>query len=225
MRAAQLLLLTLAAQAGDNSWQTLDQWLEITGRAFPSQSWTIEDGCLKALANPEGMQDLRTAGTYRSFDLRFEWKIAKGANSGVKYLVQRTDRWQRPGRTGYEARARGLEYQLLDDGANPDAKNGPSRITAALYSIYPPQKHLPVEPEVWHQSRILVDGDHVEHWLDGVKMLEFDLKQPEVAAALRSLRTKNGRQPGLEVLHESPISLQNHGGGVWFRKLQVRRLP
>ena len=206
------------------TWQPLDRWLEVTGCPFPTESWTIVDGCLEAVANPNGMQDLRTVDTYRSFDLRFEWKIAKGANSGVKYLVQRTDRWQRPGETGFQARARGLEYQILDDAANPDAKNGTSRMTAALYSIYPPVRHL-ADTDVWHRSRILVDGDHVEHWLDDVKMLEYDLKQPEVAAALRSLRTQNGKQPGLEVLHESPISLQNHGGGVWFHKLQVRRLP
>ena len=64
-----------------------------------------------------------------------------------------------------------------------------------------------------------------ESWTIVDGCLEYDLKQPEVAAALRSLRTQNGKQPGLEVLHESPISLQNHGGGVWFRRLQVRRLP
>src|ERR1039458_4889815 len=63
-------------------------WLEATGLAFPTTAWTVEDGCLKGFLNRDGIQDIRTVGSYRSFELQFEWKILKDSNSGVKYLVQ-----------------------------------------------------------------------------------------------------------------------------------------
>ena len=203
---------------------TPDGWLEVTGRPFPTTSWTIEDGCLKAFPNPDGNQDIRTAGTFASFDFSFEWKIARGGKSGVKYLVQQTDRWQRKGEKGFSARARGLEYQLTDDEINDDALSGPARATAALYNIFPPLKPMPARAGVFHRSRIRVDGDRVEHWLDGAKVLEFNLSGTKVSAALANLATRNGKEPATRVRRESFISLQNHNSEIWFRKLEIRRL-
>jgi hypothetical protein len=193
-------------------------WLEVTGLPFPTTSWTIENGCLKALQNPDGIQDIRTAGTYRSFELQFEWKIARNGNSGVKYLVQKTDRWQRKGEKGFQARARGLEYQLTDDSTSAEAKVEPSRGTASLYSYIAPATKVSAAPEVFHQSRIVVKGDHVEHWLNGVKVLSFELSQPELAEAFRKLKA-----PPV-VNRDTTISLQNHSTDVWFRNIKVRRL-
>ncbi len=184
-------------------WRNLaaGSWLEVTGRPFPVSSWVVEDGCLKALTNnAEGMQDLRTRETYRSFEFEFEWKLDPGANSGVKYLVQKTDRWQRNGETGFQARARGLEYQLIDDETNPDARNGPSRGTGALYSILAPVRKPPQGTGAWHRSRIVLKGDRVEHWLDDARVLAFDLSQPEVAAALKKMKG-NG-----DIVRVSPLS-------------------
>ncbi|MBS1871797.1 MAG: DUF1080 domain-containing protein [Acidobacteria bacterium] len=221
MRRALLAAALIAGGAHAQQWidLTAGSWIEITGRPFPVASWKVEDGAFTALPNnAEGMQDLRTRETFRWFELEFEWKIDKGANSGVKYLIQKTDRWRKEGETGYQARARGLEYQILDDETNPDAKNGPSRGTGALYSYLAPDRKGPAATGVWHRSRIMLKDGHAEHWLDGAKILEFDLAQPVVAAALKKLRGSD------DIVLKTSISLQNHGGGVTFRAVRVRRL-
>lgn len=87
-------------------------WLEVTGKPFPSNCWTIENGSLKALVRTDGFQDIRTAETFRSFDLQFDWMLKADGNSGVKYLIQNVDEWTN--QAGRQARARGLEYQLAE---------------------------------------------------------------------------------------------------------------
>jgi hypothetical protein len=192
-------------------------WSEVTGLPFPA-SWKIEDGCLKAIPNPQDMQDIRTADKFKSFELQFEWKLARGGNSGVKYLVQKTDRWQRRNESGWQARARGFEYQIVDDNNNKDALSAKTRVTASLYSYLAPAKHMPLDLNLFHKSRILRNGNHVEHWLDGEKVLQFELTDPIVKAALHSI----GK---IDVpMNESFISLQNHDSDVWFRSLKIRRL-
>src|SRR5215467_13601532 len=114
--------LTDAERAG--GWRllfdgkTTDGWLEVTGKPFPSNCWTIEDGSLKSIVRTDGAQDIRTTDSFRSFDLQFDWKLLAGGNSGVKYLVQRVDEWNN--KAGRQARARGIEYQLADE-RHPDA--------------------------------------------------------------------------------------------------------
>src|SRR5207247_1821936 len=83
-------------------------WQEVSGLPFPITTWTIEDGCLRALDPGTGIQDIRTEATFRSFEFQFDWKVPPDGNSGVKYLVQRTDRWNN--KNGLQSRARGLEY-------------------------------------------------------------------------------------------------------------------
>lgn len=191
-------------------------WLEVTGLPFPTTSWTVEEGCLKGFPNPDGIQDIRTVDVYGSFDLRFEWKILKGGNSGVKYLVQRTDRWQRKGEAGFQARARGLEYQIVDE-ENSDGVDL-KRKTGALYSALAPSNSVVRPPGKFNESRILVQRDRVEHWLNGVRVLAFDLAQPDVLRLLRENRRSD------DTVRVSPICLQNHGTPVWFRNLKIRRL-
>lgn len=209
-------LLLLAA-----GWQPLFDgvstkgWLEVTGKPFPAGSWVVEDGCLKAVQNPGGMQDIRTLETYESFDLEFEWKILKSGNSGVKYLVQRTDRWTNA--KGLQARARGAEYQLVDDTAGEGVAD-PTRVTGSLYSVYAPEIRASRPPGEWNQSRIVVRGDTVEHWLNGKQVLRYELREPKVVELLHHLRK------GDDAVRASPICLQNHGTPVWFRNLRIRRL-
>lgn len=189
-------------------------WLEVTGRPFPAESWVVEDGCLKAIPNPAGIQDIRTVETFDSFELQFEWKILKAGNSGVKYLVQKTDRWTNA--KGLQARARGLEYQLVDD-ANGEGSD-PTRLTGALYSVLAPKAQTSKPPGEWNHSRLVVRSDWVEHWLNDTLVLEYRLDQPEVMALLRLHRK------GDDVVRTSPICLQNHGTPAWFRGLRIRRL-
>jgi Domain of Unknown Function (DUF1080) len=221
LRVTMLCLsVTLALGAADD-WRTLFDgkssagWLEITGKPFPA-TWTIEDGCLKTSPKPGGMQDIRTVEVFRSFELEFDWKLLADGNSGVKYLVQKVDEWTN--KDGRQARARGLEYQLADD-HNPDAASDPTRVAAALYSVIAPVPKITPRIGEFNHSRLVVNGTHVEHWLNGTKVVEFSTGDPAVQKQLRTQRGKDG-----ELLEEGPISLQNHSSEVWFRGIRVRRL-
>lgn len=208
-------LFLLAAWISLFDGRTAQGWLEITGAPFPITSWTIRDGCLKTVPNPNGNQDIRTASRFRNFEFVFEWKLAPHGNSGVKYLIQKTDRWRRRGETGFQARARGLEYQLSDDGHGKEAFD-PTRAAAALYSALAPTARATRPAGEWNEGRILVNGNHVEHWLNGVRVLRFELDRPKVVELRRHI---GGAQAA-----ESPISLQNHNSEAWFRNLRIRLL-
>ncbi len=194
-------------------------WEEVSGKPFPTHSWAVEGGCLKALVRTDGFQDIHTIDSFRSFELEFDWKLLKDGNSGVKYLIQRNDEWVN--QEGRQARARGLEYQLADD-HNDDAASDPSRVTASLYSVLAPTVHVPFAIGEFNHSRLVVRGDRVEHWLNGKKVLEFPITQPNVSRQLLSMRPKD--QPEAPLRKESPISLQNHSSETWFRNIKIRAL-
>ena len=230
------LLLTLAAIAQENpnqlssqelaeGWillfdgETTKDWLEVTGKPFPKSSWRVDNGCLQAVDSGNGLQDLRTVREFgMSYEFQFDWKIAKGSNSGVKYHLQRVDEWTNA--EGRQARARGFEYQLFDDAADPTHDR--TKITGSLYEEIAPSES-PARPigEFNHSLLRLKDG-HVEHWLNGVKVVAFDFSSREGQLAVtRSL----GKKPKPVSAPGSFVSLQNHGTPVWFRSLKVHRLP
>jgi 3-keto-disaccharide hydrolase len=200
--------------------ETTAGWVEVTGKPFPSNCWTIEDGSLKALVRTDGFQDIRTGESFGSFELEFDWKILKNGNSGVKYLIQNIDEWTN--QAGRQARARGLEYQLADD-TNEDAAFSPRQVAGALYSLIAPEPRIPPRIGAFNHSRIVVDGTHVEHWLDGRKVVEFDTGAPEVEKLLRSNLPK-GSPADRPLVRRSPISLQNHSSEAWFRNIKLRPL-
>jgi hypothetical protein len=200
--------------------KTTAGWEEITGKPFPANCWTVEDGSLKALVRSDGFQDIRTNDSFRSFDLQFDWKILKGGNSGVKYLIQKVDEWTNA--AGRQARARGLEYQLADD-ADPDAASDPRRVAASLYSLIAPAPRIPPKIGEFNRSRLVVRGKHVEHWLNGTKVVEFDTGSAEVQKLLRS-NLPTGLAPNAPLKDAGPISLQNHSSEVWFRDIKIRAL-
>lgn len=188
--------------------RTTEGWLEITGKPFPSHCWTVEDGSLKALVRRDGFQDIRTVDSFRSFDLQFDWKLLPDGNSGVKYFIGKVDEWTNA--AGRQARARGLEYQLAGD-TNLDAASDPRRVAGSLYSLIAPVPRVPPKIGAFNHSRLLVNGHHVEHWLNGVKVVEFETGGlPE------------GSAPKVD---RSPISLQNHSSETWFRNIKIRVLP
>jgi hypothetical protein len=218
-----LLGAAIVLPAADGPWQSLFDgrttagWQEVTGKAFPTACWRIEDGCLMAFVAPGGAQDIRTVDTYRSFDLEFEWKIGPKGNSGVKYLLQKVDEWTNP--KGRQARARGLEYQLADD-ANEEV-NDPTRAAASLYSQIAPSPRVKPAIGEFNRSRIVVRGTHVEHWLNGKKVVEFETGGAAAQALFRGLLPKGGAP---QFPAGSPISLQNHGTEAWFRNIRIRQL-
>jgi hypothetical protein len=220
-----VFLATQLAAAQDQPWHSLFDgstskgWVEVTGKPFPAHSWAIEDGCLKGLVRTDGFEDIRTAETFKSFELQFEWKLAKLGNSGVKYLIQRVDDWTN--KEGRQVRARGLEYQLVDLDS-PDASD-PTRITGALYSLLAPA-NANWRIAVFNDSRLIVHGDHVEHWLNGTRVLSYETTNPAVQSALRKMLPKEAG-PNTPLVKESSISFQNHSSEVWFRNIKIRALP
>jgi hypothetical protein len=192
--------------------KTTEGWLEVTGKPFPANCWTIENGCLKAIPRKNGFQDIRTVESFREFELEFDWMLKADGNSGVKYLVQKVDEWVN--QEGRQARARGMEYQLADD-HNEDAASAASRVAGSLYSVIAPVPKIAPKIAEFNHSRIVVQGGVVEHWLNGTRVVRYEIAAPEVQKHLRDLRKDDGK-----IVLESPISLQNHSSETWFRSVK-----
>ena len=177
--------------------------------------WKVENGMLTINSNgagdTKGQRDLITDATYEQFDLRWEWKISQGGNSGVKYFVLED-----------ENSAIGHEYQVIDDERHPDAKIGPHRQTAALYDVFPAHDR-PLKPAgEWNTSEVIVKGKHVTHILNGKTVLEYDLESPELKAAIAKSKFKDIARFGK--LQPGHILVQDHGDQVWYRKIEIKNL-
>lgn len=234
--AAALLLAVWGASAADPNQLTAEErragwrllfdgrttagWVEVTGKPFPSNCWRVEDGSLKALVRTGGFQDIRTRESFHWFELQFDWKLLKAGNSGVKYLIQRMDEWTNA--AGRQARARGLEYQLADD-ANADVGSDPTRVAGALYSLIAPSPRVMPRIGEFNHSLLVVRPGHVEHWLNGTKIVEFDPASAVVRKLLQGDLPK-GSPADAPLTDSSPISLQNHSSEAWFRNIKLRVL-
>ena len=185
-------------------------WRAFGKPGFPEQGWTVKDGWLTHVAKGGG-GDIITDRLFTDFELRFEWRISSGGNSGVKYFID-------------EARkaAIGHEYQLIDDAAHPDAKIGPKRQTAALYDAIPARSPKVKPAGQINQSAILVKGDAVEHWLNGDCVLKYRIGSPELATAKAASKFKG--EPKWGTRFPTPIPLQDHSDAVEFRDIRIREL-
>jgi hypothetical protein len=210
--------VTLAAQSAPGEralfdGKTTKGWRSFKKSTFPDHGWIVQDGWLKKLAkgnNPNGGGDIITADTFDNFDLQFEWKVMEGANSGVKYLVTED-------RSGPVAH----EYQIIDDARHADALIGPHRQTAALYDAIPAPASKPLKPagEI-NSGRIVVNGMHVEHWLNGVKVVEYELWTPDWERRVRESKFKD--YPKYGRARRGHIGLQDHGDQAAFRNIKIR---
>ncbi|MDF1559171.1 MAG: DUF1080 domain-containing protein [Bacteroidales bacterium] len=195
---------------------TLDQW-----RLYNSEgtgSWGIEDGCLAADGTgSDSTGYIVTRKEYANFDLVFDWKIAPEGNSGVMYHVVESDRFHTPYLTG-------PEYQLIDD-INWPGELEEWQKTGADYAMYlpnPEKKKLNPAGE-WNNSRILFDNGHVEYWLNGEKIVEFEAWTPEWFELKNSGKWAGAPEYGLAAT--GFISLQDHGSKAWFKNMKIRELP
>jgi hypothetical protein len=187
-------------------------WRSFGKQSFPEKAWVVSDGWLHCLGKAGG--DIMTDAEYNNFELQWEWKQAPAGNSGVKYFISEI----RDAPIGHE-------YQMIDEEREPDAKLADGkRITAAFYDVLAPALKPPTKPpgEI-NQSRILVRGNHVEHWLNGQKVLEYECGSEALKAAIAESKFKNTPDFGNKI--KGHILLQNHHSEVWFRNIKIRELP
>ncbi len=214
-QAAEASANHLTPKEKAQGWQLLfdgtstEAWRGFGEDSFPKSGWKVEDGWLHCLGTDGG--DVITRAEYDQFELEWDWKISPAGNSGVKYFV--LDKGKS---------AIGHEYQMLDDALNPDAKLADGkRVTASFYDVLAPQVQPVTKPigEVNH-SRILVKGNHVEHWLNGVKVLEYECGSDAIKTAVANSKFKN--VAGFSDVTKAHILLQDHHSEVWFGNIKIR---
>ncbi len=180
--------------------QAAEEWVAADGSEFPSHSWKRTADGFQAIGGLKTFQEIKTVRLFEDVEFEFEWKMLAEGNSGVKYQLERWDKWQPKGETGFHIRARGPEMQLVDDASNLDARKGPLKQCGALYDKIPAAHPAKVLIGEFNTAKLVIQGMKVEHWINGERLVEYELKQ---------------RKP-------SAIALQNHACGVWFRNLRFR---
>ena len=215
--------------------RTLTGWRGVGYDTVPTAHWLVVNGAIMKIASKDVPRvadgrplvggDLMTVDSFANFELMFEWKVTPGANSGVKYNVSEAMSMAQGGagtQGGPTHSALGFEYQVLDDDRHEDAKI-PSHRAGALYDLVAPndKKHLRPVGE-WNQSRIVFRGNHGEHWLNGQKVVEFDLGTTRMDSLLAASKYKT--IPGFGLKRTGHIVLQDHGDEVYYRSIKVRPL-
>jgi hypothetical protein len=202
--------------------QTTQGWRSVRAPDFPAKGWVVRDGALCVLApgggEGAGGGDIITVDKYSNFELKADFRITPGCNSGIKIFVD-------PELNKGPGTSIGLEYQILDDALNPDAKQGRdgNRTMGSLYDLYPPAADKHVKPVgEWNSARIVSSGPHVEHWLNGQKILEYTRFTPEFRQRVKESKFK--AWPNFGELREGHILLQDHGSEVSFRNIKIRIL-
>ncbi len=188
--------------------KTTRGWRGFRKDAMPA-GWQVVRGALVRVA-PAG--DIITQEQFDDFELRFQWRISLGGNSGVFYHVSEDEPYV--WRTG-------PEYQILDNRLHPDGQN-PLTSAAACYALYAPVRDVTRPVGLWNDARIVVRGGHVEHWLNGVKVVEYDLGSDDFRS--RVAHSKFATMPKFAAYRRGHIALQDHGDKVWYRNIRIRRL-
>ncbi|WP_235298856.1 3-keto-disaccharide hydrolase [Portibacter marinus] len=207
--------------------ETTEGWRGAKLDEFPEKGWKMEDGILTVLssggAESANGGDIVTIKEYSDFELELDFKISKGANSGIKYFVD-------PELNKGEGSAIGLEFQILDDENHPDAKEGKNgnRTVGSLYDLIRADNYSEANRgskrfnggDQWNRARILVKDGQVEHWLNGIKVVSFDRHSQLFKALVEKSKYENwenfGRIPSGHLL------LQDHGDEVSFKNIKVR---
>lgn len=186
------------------------------GEGFPEKAWVIDQGALKTQPRSAGGQvvDLITVEKFKDFELELEWKVTPGGNSGVMYRVA-----ELPNGPAWFT---GPEMQILDDDKHGDGKN-PKTSAGALYALIAPNAKKKLKPVgEFNVAKVIFKNNHVEHWLNGEKVVEFTWGSPEVKALAAESKFKD--KPRFMAEPEGHIVFQHHGEEFWVRNIRVRKL-
>jgi Domain of Unknown Function (DUF1080) len=201
-------------QAADSGWHSLfdgrtaDQWRAYRGDSLPA-GWQVIDG---ALTRVDSAGDIVTREEFQDFELALEWKVEPGGNSGIFYRVAEAPEldavWQS-----------GPEFQVLDDARHPDGRRAETS-AGACYGLYPAPRGVVRPAGEWNQARIVVRGAHVEHWLNGQRIVAYELGSRDWEKRVRHSKfatmPRYGREP------RGHIALQDHGDRVAYRNIRIR---
>jgi hypothetical protein len=198
--------------------RTAAGWRGAKQAAFPAAGWTMADGVL-TLVGTKGGDSIMTEELFGAFEFQCEFHVTPGANSGIKYLV-----------SALVPAPNGVEYQILDDEKHRDAKLGKdgNRTLASAYDLITRGKMpsgLAIVPRVneWQHARIVATADgRVQHWLNGIKVVDYNRRSPEFAALVAASKYVN--IPGFGLADKGAIYLQEHGDRVQYRSLKIREL-
>jgi hypothetical protein len=205
---------TLTAAEKSDGWRLLFDGQTVKGwRGFrsdpPPAGWKAMDG---ALVRDGGGGDIMTVEQFGDFELRLDWKIAKGGNSGIMFRVTQD------GASTYET---GPELQVLDNAGHKDGGNSMTS-AGSNYALHAPVRDVTRPVGEWNEVRLVVNGAHVEHWMNGVKLLEYELWSPDWTA--RVTASKFAKMPHYGRAKRGHIALQDHGDPVWYRNIKIRPL-
>ena len=209
---------TLTAAEQSAGWQllfdgkTIEKWRVNNGAGIPA-NWSVADGAITAAKGPGS--DLVSVDEFGDFELAVDFKVAKNGNSGVFYR-------------GVEAKGEPIyhsapEFQVIDNEGHPDAKNGPDRFCGANYALDPPVPASACKPAgEWNSARLVVKGPHVEHWLNGTKVVEYELWSEKWKGQVAASKFK--AWPAYGMARAGRLGLQAHGDEVAFKNIKVRAL-
>lgn len=189
--------------------RSLQGWKLYGKPGLPTNTWEVADGTLHLPPN-DRMDNIITTEKFTDYELTWDWKVAPKGNNGIKYLVDEAN-----------GSVPGPEYQMVDDST---MTTNPVWQTASLYDVIPPATNKVLHPPgQWNHSRLLVQGKHVEHWLNGRLTVTYELESPELKALVAKSKFKNAATYGKKI--PGHILLTAHHDEAWYRNLKLRPLP
>ena len=210
---------TLSEREKQDGWKLLfdgkitDSWMNAGTKVFPAKGWEVKDGCLNVIAKGSG-GDIVSKEKFKNFELIVDFLYRPGSNSGIKYFIDTE-------RDNGKYAGVGCEYQVLDNKLHPDAKAGinGNRTLSSLYDLIPAKNVSDNGPEQWNRAMIIVNGNKVQHWLNGQLTVEYERGSSQWKEAVASSKFKD--IPGFAEVTEGRLLLQEHGDLVSYKNIKI----